>query len=73
MKIVIDTEKNVIICPSGFFKEVQKKNNILKEINQPEVTHKDEVKRYFDKAIENELVRPEDAKTRVIRRKAKDN
>lgn len=62
MRIIIDTEKNVIICPKPFWEEVQKKNNVLKEIGQTPVSHKDEVKKYFEKAIENELVRPVDVR-----------
>lgn len=62
MRLIIDTEKNVIICPKPFFSKVQKKNDILKSVGKEPVTHHQEVKDYFDKAIQNELVRSQDVK-----------
>ena len=62
MRIVIDTEAKKIICPKPFWEEVQKKNDILKSVGQATVSHKAEVKRYFEEAIENKLARPQDIK-----------
>lgn len=60
MRIVIDTKEKKIICPKPFWEEVQKKNDILVSVGQPKVSHHDEVKRYFEEAIQNELVRAQD-------------
>lgn len=65
MRIVIDTKENKIICPKPFWDEVQKKKDIVKEINPEEaakITHHSEVRKYFEAAIENELVRAQDVK-----------
>ena len=57
MRLIIDTEKNVIICPKPFFSEVQKKNDILKSVGKAPLTPHQEVRDYFDKAIPHELAR----------------
>lgn len=57
MRFVIDCEKNVIRCPKAFFTMVETKNTILKENGLDPVNHKDELKKFFDKAIEHELIR----------------
>lgn len=62
MRIVIDTTEQRILCPKPFWEEVQKKNDILKSVGKDPVSHKDEVKRYFEEAIQNELARPQDIK-----------
>ena len=62
MRIVIDTEAKKIVCPKPFWEEIQKKNDILKGVGQAPVTHKDEVRKYFEEAMENELARPQDTR-----------
>lgn len=62
MRIIIDTEAKRIICPKPFWEEVQKKNDILKSVGKEAVTHREEVKSYFNEAIQNELARPQDVK-----------
>ena len=62
MRIVIDTNAKRIICPKPFWEEIQKKNDILKGVGKEPVTHKDEIRKYFEEAMENELARPQDTK-----------
>lgn len=66
MRIIIDTKENKIICPKPFWDEVQKKKDIIREVNGEEeankITHHEEVRKYFEAAIKNELVRPTDVK-----------
>ena len=62
MRIVIDTEAKRVICPKPFWEEVQKKNDILKGVGKEPVSHKDEVRRYFELAMDNELARPQDTR-----------
>lgn len=65
MRIVIDTKENKIICPKPFWDEVQKKKDIAKELGSDkaaEITHHSEVRRYFEMAMQNELVRAQDIK-----------
>lgn len=64
MRIVIDTSAKKIVCPKPFWEEVQKKNDILKGVGKEPVSHKDEVRRYFEEAMDNELARPQDTKKR---------
>lgn len=63
MRIVIDTKENKIICPKPFWEEVQKKKDILREMDAEkaaEITHHGEVRKYFEAAFANELVRAQD-------------
>lgn len=62
MRIVIETTEKKIVCPKTFWEEVQKKNDILKSVGQEPVSHKNEVRKYFEEAMENELARPADLK-----------
>lgn len=62
MRIIIDTKEKKVVCPKPFWEEIQKKNDILKGVGKEPVTHKDEVRRYFEEAIQNELARPQDVK-----------
>lgn len=64
MRIVIDTKANAVICPKGFFEEIAKRNEVLRSVGQPEVSHKDEVKKYFEEAIKSDLLRQQDLKGR---------
>lgn len=62
MRIIIDTKNDVIICPKTFWEDIAKANAVLREAGQPEKSHKDEVKRYFESAIKNDLARAADVK-----------
>lgn len=62
MRITIDTEKKVIICPKTFWEDIRKTNEVLRSVGQPELSHKAEVKKYFEEAIANDLVRAQDVK-----------
>ena len=62
MRITIDTDKKVIICPKTFWEDIRKANEILRNVGQPELSHKDEVKKYFEEAIKNDLVRAQDVR-----------
>ncbi|MBO5062887.1 MAG: hypothetical protein J6C08_00175 [Campylobacter sp.] len=64
MRIVIDTKANAIICPKGFFEEIAKRNEVLRSVGQPEVSHKEEVKKLFEEAIKSDLMRQQDLKGR---------
>lgn len=62
MRIVIDTDKKVVICPKTFWEDIRKANEILRSVGQPELSHKAKVKEYFEEAIANDLVRASDVK-----------
>lgn len=62
MRITIDTTNKVIICPKTFWEDIRKKNEVLRSVGQEEVSHKAEVKKYFEEAIANDLVRAADVK-----------
>lgn len=64
MRIIIDTKANAIICPKGFFEEIAKRNEVLRSVGQPEVSHKEEVKKLFEEAIKSDLLRQQDLKGR---------
>lgn len=63
MRIIIDTDKNVVICPKPFWEDMRKKNEVLRSVGQEEASHKDEVTKFFNEAIKNDLVRASDVKT----------
>ena len=58
MRITIDTEKKVVICPKTFWEDMRKTNEVLRSVGQNEIDHKERVKQYFEEAIQNDLVRP---------------
>lgn len=62
MRIIIDTKNDVIICPKTFWEDIRKTNEVLRSVGQPELSHKEEVKKYFEKAIANDLARAGDVK-----------
>ena len=64
MRIIIDTKEKKIICPRPFLEEVQKTNDVLKSVGKDPITHHEQVKRYFEEAIQNELTRAQDVKKR---------
>ena len=64
MRIIIDTKAKAIICPKTFFEDISKKNEILRSVGQPEVNHKEEIKKYFEEAIQADLLRQQDLKGR---------
>ena len=62
MRIIIDTKNDCIICPKTFWEDMSKTNAVLREAGQPEKSHKDVVKAYFESAIKNDLTRAGDVK-----------
>lgn len=62
MRIIIDTKNDVIICPKTFWEDIAKANAVLREAGQEEKSHKAEVKKYFESAFKNDLVRAADVK-----------
>lgn len=69
MRITIDTDNNVIICPKTFWEDTRKANEVLRSVGQAEISHKEKVKEYFEKAIQNDLVRASDVKKSATPRK----
>ena len=41
---------------------MQKTNDVLKSVGKDPITHHEQVKRYFEEAIQNELTRAQDVK-----------
>lgn len=64
MRIIIDVDNDVIICPKTFWEDISKTNTVLRSIGQPELSHKEEVRKYFESAIKKDLVRAQDVKKR---------
>lgn len=64
MRIIIDTDAKAIICPKTFWEDISKKNEVLRSVEQPELNHKDEVRKYFEEAIKGDLKRQQDLKGR---------
>lgn len=62
MRIIIDTDNDVIICPKTFWEDMRKTNEVLRSVGQEEISHKAKVKEYFESAIKNDLVRASDVK-----------
>lgn len=62
MRIIIDTDNDVIICPKTFWEDMRKTNEVLRSVGQQEISHKEKVKAYFESAIKNDLVRASDVK-----------
>lgn len=64
MRIIIDTKNNCIICPKTFWDDIRKTNEVLRSVGKEELSHKAEVKKYFEEAIKNDLTRAGDVKAR---------
>lgn len=62
MRIIIDTDNDVVICPKTFWEDMRKTNEVLRSVGQEEISHKEKVKKYFESAIKNDLVRASDVK-----------
>ena len=62
MRIIIDTKNDCIICPKTFWEDIRKTNEVLRSVGQEELSHKEEVKKYFESAIKNDLTRAGDVK-----------
>ncbi len=61
MRIIIDTTKNRIIVPKSFFTELGKMNKILEEGSSTKKwTPEEYVKEQFEKAIKEDILRPDD-------------
>lgn len=64
MRIIIDTKNDCIICPKTFWDDIRKTNEVLRSVGQAELSHKEEVKKYFESAIKNDLTRAGDVKAK---------
>lgn len=64
MRIIIDTKNDCIICPKTFWEDMKKTNQVLRDAGQPEKSHKDEVRKFFESAIKNDLTRAGDVKAK---------
>ena len=64
MRIIIDTEENVVIVPETYFKQIGKMNEIIEESGGKKIDYTQYVKDAFAKAISNPIVRPSDVTTR---------
>lgn len=64
MRIIIDTEKEQIIVPDTFYKEIDKKNDVLKKagITDKKIEYVDYVKDCFAKAVDKPWIRKSDLK-----------
>jgi hypothetical protein len=62
MRIIIDTKNDVIICPKTFWDDIRKTNEVLRSVGKEPLSHREEVRKYFEKAMENDLTRAGDAK-----------
>ena len=61
MRIIIDTEKERIILPKGFFPTIDRMNKILAEAGSDKVWDAPTyVREQFEKAMKNQMLRPED-------------
>ena len=62
MRIIIDTDKEQIIVPNTFYKEIDKKNEVLKQagITDTKIDYVDFVKKAFEKAVGNPWIRKSD-------------
>lgn len=60
MRIIIDTEKEKIIVPDSFFAQVDKINKVLKDNGSKEIEHVEYIKKEFEKAIKNTVIRKSD-------------
>ena len=64
MRIEIDTEKECIIVPDSFFKQIDEKNKVLTDqgITDRKIDYTQFVKDSFDKAVKNPFIRKSDLK-----------
>ena len=62
MRIIIDTDKELIIVPDTFYKTIDKKNDVLKQagITYKKIEYIDYVKDCFAKAVEKPWARKSD-------------
>lgn len=61
MRIILDTNKGRIIVPKSFFTELGKMNKILEESGSTKKwTPEEYVKEQFEKAIKEDILRPDD-------------
>lgn len=64
MRITIDTEKEIIIVPDTFFKQIDRRNDIIAKagVTDTKIEYIDFVKQSFEAAIQNPMIRKEDLK-----------
>lgn len=60
MRIIIDTEKNLVVVPNTFFKTIDKINQNIELGGGTQVEYVDYIKGQFEKAIENPVKRKAD-------------
>ena len=61
MRIILDTNKRRIIVPKSFFTELDRMNKILEEGGSTKKwTPEEYVKEQFEKAIKEDILRPDD-------------
>ena len=61
MRIILDTTKGRIIVPKSFFTELSKMNKIIEEGGSTKKwTPEQYVKEQFEKAIKEDILRPDD-------------
>ena len=62
MRIIIDTDKELIIVPDTFYKTIDKKNDVLKQagIKDKKIEYIDYVKDCFANAVEKPWARKSD-------------
>ncbi|MBO5087797.1 MAG: hypothetical protein J6C01_03900 [Lachnospiraceae bacterium] len=64
MRIIIDTDKEVIIVPNTFYQQIDKKNEVLRKagIKDKTIDYTDFVKDSFEAAYTKPFIRKEDLK-----------
>ncbi|MBE5944810.1 MAG: hypothetical protein J6J16_08175 [Lachnospiraceae bacterium] len=65
MRIIIDTEKELIIVPDTYYKQIDKKNEVLVKAGAEDkkLDYVQYVKDSFDNAIKNPMLRKSDLRT----------
>ena len=64
MRITIDTEKEVIIVPDTFYKQIDRRNEIIAKagVTGTKIDYVDFIKKSFEAAINNPVIRKMDLK-----------
>lgn len=65
MRIIIDTEKEVIIVPDTYYQQIDRKNNVLEKAGvekEKRIDYVQFIKDSFDTAITKSIIRKADLK-----------
>ena len=64
MRIIIDTDKEVIIVPDTYYQQIDKKNEVLEKAGAADkkIDYTQYVKDSFNAAIQKPMIRKEDLK-----------